>query len=214
MEYPFDFKIRGNPCFLGAALAQDGISEKEAFAAAKELGTVEALESFLGRFEKGFRADLARAYIRKLTNGKIGNQTQAPAVARPQPPAPAPLASGQRMSDPNAPGVAFEVLFGHFRTMANQRYFTAGNGSYKICMQECALSLNCNSWVFQPAELKFVNQGSVDRCCLMREAGLATPSPGAADARPGGASRLPNPPRPTRSCRPMGTCVGKRHRRA
>jgi hypothetical protein len=30
MEYPFDFKFSRYPCFLGAALAQDGISEKEA----------------------------------------------------------------------------------------------------------------------------------------------------------------------------------------
>ncbi|MGW8205983.1 MAG: hypothetical protein ACWGMY_03355 [Hyphomicrobiaceae bacterium] len=48
------------------------------------------------------------------------------------------------MSDPNAPGVALEVLFGHFRTMATQHYFTAGNGRYKICTQECALSSKCN----------------------------------------------------------------------
>jgi hypothetical protein len=102
------------------------------------------LESFLERLDKGIRADLARAYIRKLTNGETGNQPQAPAVAPPRPPAAAPLASGQQMSDPNAPGVALEVLFGHFRTMATQHYFTAGNGRYKICTQECALSSKCN----------------------------------------------------------------------
>jgi hypothetical protein len=144
MEYPFDFKFSRYPCFLGAALAQDGISEKEAFAAAEELGTVEGLESFLGRFDKGIRADLARAYIRKLPNGETGNQSQAPAVAPPQPLAPSPLASGQQMSDPNAPGVAPVVLFGHFRTMATQRYFKAGNERYKICTQACALSSKCN----------------------------------------------------------------------
>jgi hypothetical protein len=102
------------------------------------------LESFLERLDKGIRADLARAYIRKLTNGETGNQPQAPAVAPSRPPAAAPLASGQQMSDPNAPGVALEVLFGHFRTMATQHYFTAGNGRYEICTQECALSSKCN----------------------------------------------------------------------
>ena len=46
--------------------AAGGDAEKEAFDSAKELGTVEAWEAFLASYTSGFRADLARAYIKKL----------------------------------------------------------------------------------------------------------------------------------------------------
>lgn len=49
------------------ALAQDAdVSAKEAFEAAKELGTVEAWQAFLARYPDGFYADLAQAYLKKL----------------------------------------------------------------------------------------------------------------------------------------------------
>lgn len=44
--------------------AKDG--EKEAFEAAKALGTVEAWDAFLSNYPSGFYADLARAYVKKL----------------------------------------------------------------------------------------------------------------------------------------------------
>jgi len=58
-----------------------GDSEKEAFESAKELGTVEAWEAFVTNYPSGFRADLARAYIKKL-----GEQPQAAAPPADQPP--------------------------------------------------------------------------------------------------------------------------------
>jgi hypothetical protein len=65
--------------FQGRALAQAaGTAEKDAFEAAKELGTVEAWDAFLGNYPTGFHADLARAYVKKL-----GEAGQAPAVAAP-----------------------------------------------------------------------------------------------------------------------------------
>lgn len=58
------------------ALAQTSAgAEAEAFAAAKELGTVEAWDAFLSHYPEGFRADLARAYVKKLAGG-----TSAPVV--------------------------------------------------------------------------------------------------------------------------------------
>lgn len=49
------------------AVAQSAdVSEKEAFEAAKTLGTVEAWDAFLSNFPKGFHADLARAYVKQL----------------------------------------------------------------------------------------------------------------------------------------------------
>jgi len=72
-----------------------GVSEKEAFEAAKELGTIEAWEAFLNRFPSGFRADLARAYVKR-----IGNETDTakPAQTAAAPaPAPAAPASGPKL---------------------------------------------------------------------------------------------------------------------
>ena len=51
----------------GSSLAQTGPSEKEAFEAAKSLGTVEAWDAFLSNYPTGFHADLARAYVKKLS---------------------------------------------------------------------------------------------------------------------------------------------------
>lgn len=48
------------------ALAQSSDEQKDAFEAAKELGTVDAWEAFLNSYPKGFYADLARAYVRKM----------------------------------------------------------------------------------------------------------------------------------------------------
>lgn len=69
------------------AQAADDSVEKQAFEAAKELGTVEAWDAFLSNYPKGFRADLARAYVKKLAN-EAGEP--APATA-PAPAAVAPM---------------------------------------------------------------------------------------------------------------------------
>lgn len=51
----------------GRAIAEPSDSaEKDAFNAAKELGTVDAWNAFLGNYATGFHADLARAYLKKL----------------------------------------------------------------------------------------------------------------------------------------------------
>jgi Bacterial SH3 domain len=67
----------------GSAFAESaGVSEKEAFEAAKSLGTVEAWDAFLSNYPTGFHADLARAYVKKLSD-----QPQAPS------PSPSPAAA-------------------------------------------------------------------------------------------------------------------------
>lgn len=63
------------------AHAETGDAAEKAFAAAKELGTVEAWNAFLANYPTGFHADLARAYLKKLEP-----QTAAPATAAPLPP--------------------------------------------------------------------------------------------------------------------------------
>lgn len=78
-------------------IAQSDITEKEAYDAAKELGTIEAWEAFLNSYSTGFRADLARAYLKRIASEapKTAQPTQAETpppppveVAAPPPPPP------------------------------------------------------------------------------------------------------------------------------
>lgn len=55
----------------GIGSGSGGITEKEAFSIAKELGTLDAWQAFLDNFSSGFRADLARAYVKRLS-GQTG----------------------------------------------------------------------------------------------------------------------------------------------
>ena len=78
-------------------------SAKEAFEAARELGTIEAWEAFLASYPNGFYADLARAYLRKLAGGAPPAAGPAPAAA----PAPAPRsAPAPAPAAPSAPAPA------------------------------------------------------------------------------------------------------------
>ncbi|MBR2536688.1 MAG: hypothetical protein IKE66_11505 [Hyphomicrobium sp.] len=68
------------------AVAQtaDDAAEKDAFESAKELGTADAWQAFLKNYQTGFRADLARAYLKKLGDGQAtvpAAATSAPANA-------------------------------------------------------------------------------------------------------------------------------------
>ncbi|MEC9368957.1 MAG: peptidoglycan-binding protein [Pseudomonadota bacterium] len=69
------------------------VSEKEAFDAAKELGTIEAWEAFLNNYPSGFRADLARAYVKRLASdgppSSSGGAAPSAAVKPPVTPPPA-----------------------------------------------------------------------------------------------------------------------------
>src|SRR3981081_1768020 len=60
-----------DPAWNRSAFAQGDISAREAFDAAKELGTPEAWNAFLMSFPNGFHADLARAYLKKLADGGV-----------------------------------------------------------------------------------------------------------------------------------------------
>lgn len=55
-----------SPPVVSAAAGSGDDAEKEAFDSTKELGTVEAWDAFIANYPSGFRADLARAYIKKL----------------------------------------------------------------------------------------------------------------------------------------------------
>jgi hypothetical protein len=71
------------PWLHGEAFAQSaGDSEKEAFDEAKALGTIDAWDAFLSNFPTGFHADLARAYVKKLSE-----EVPAPPPSQPATPA-------------------------------------------------------------------------------------------------------------------------------
>jgi hypothetical protein len=72
-----------------AAVAGE-VSAKEAFAAAKELGTPEAWSAFLTSYPTGFYADLARAYMQKLGAAARSPAASAPPAAPPATQIPAP----------------------------------------------------------------------------------------------------------------------------
>lgn len=62
------------------SFASGEITEKEAFDIAKELGTVEGWQAFLKKFSSGFRADLARAYVKRLSRSdRTASATSSPA---------------------------------------------------------------------------------------------------------------------------------------
>ena len=82
------------------AAAQDAgkdAAEKGAFEASKELGTIEAWEAFLNNYPTGFRADLARAYVKRLA-GSPDASPPAAGIAAPRSPAPAGSAPADEVS--------------------------------------------------------------------------------------------------------------------
>jgi hypothetical protein len=80
----------GHVRYINAAHAEPAAdAEKQAFEAAKQLGTVEAWDAFLSHYPSGFHADLARAYVKKLAQPDAA----APAAGA-APAAKAPLVAG------------------------------------------------------------------------------------------------------------------------
>lgn len=102
-----------------------GISEKEAYEEAKEVGTAEAWEAFVKNFPSGFRADLARARISRL-----GDQEQAaapepagaPSAQPPAPPTPAPQLGTVDLG----PGAARWTNFNYGLDEGNATAYAAG----------------------------------------------------------------------------------------
>jgi hypothetical protein len=96
------------PRLIEVAAAAEDVSAKEAFDAAKELGTAEAWNAFLESYPSGFHADLARAYLKKLgaagsapTSKKADTKSKEPAkkqATQKPPPEPADDDSGEGRS--------------------------------------------------------------------------------------------------------------------
>jgi hypothetical protein len=120
----------GGPWGRGRALAQPAdVSAKEAFEAARELGTAEAWAAFLASYPAGFYADLARAYVKKLAgDGAAPSRAEggpAPPAddAAPAPRAEAAAAGGVPATEPGKPAVARGGQYMGFPERFN-RYYT------------------------------------------------------------------------------------------
>ncbi|MFA5951372.1 MAG: hypothetical protein WC807_13925 [Hyphomicrobium sp.] len=68
---------------IAQAATTDNSAEKQAFEAAKELGTVDAWDAFLANYPTGFHADLARAYVKKLAGAAPASAAGAPSASAP-----------------------------------------------------------------------------------------------------------------------------------
>lgn len=86
--------------------AAENAAEKEAFEAAKALGTTEAWDAFLKAYPTGFRADLAKAYQKKIA---------APTTA----PQPSPTPTAKAATDQLPP--AQELLCGEAKSLKSLR---------------------------------------------------------------------------------------------
>jgi hypothetical protein len=77
--------LAGSESSTAPAASPDAV--KSAYESAKELGTADAWNAFLGSYPTGFYADMARAYLKKV--GEPAAVTTAPPVATPTPSNPA-----------------------------------------------------------------------------------------------------------------------------
>jgi hypothetical protein len=157
-----------------------GMSEREAFDAAKELGTIEAWEAFLNNYPTGFRADLARAYVKRIASEPAGPPPAAgaPPAAAGAPPPVQPQTRAIAAPPPPPPPVVLACTGGRYVTPAGQcvcpanepvwtgktclpqvaqncgggRYYDAGR---KLCLcpagQPYWYANRCNAQVFCPA---------------------------------------------------------------
>jgi uncharacterized caspase-like protein len=138
-----------SPLSQGSAL-----SEREAFDAAKEVGTEAAWEAFLRRFPSGFYADMALAARDKLARATGPATTAEPAPAAPAPVAPEPpLPSGADLDagmelNTDRPGLDY-------------RSFDIG-ADPRICRAQCEAEQPCLAWTYVAPGV----QGTYARCWL------------------------------------------------
>jgi peptidoglycan hydrolase-like protein with peptidoglycan-binding domain len=105
--------------------ASGGSSQKEAFNSAKELGTLEAWEAFITNFPTGFRAELARAYLKRIAS-EAPKETPTTTTAPPPPPPPVEASAPPPPPPPSPADISITEI-------ANQESCKGGNfSSYTI----------------------------------------------------------------------------------
>ena len=111
------------------------VNEREAFAAAKEIGTDAAWDAFLTRFSEGFYADMARAAREKLARGTESDSIP-PSV---EPATPSPLG-----------GEVFEadMELNTDRPGYDYRNFDLTTPDPRLCKAQCEAEAPCLSWTY------------------------------------------------------------------
>lgn len=114
---------------IGSAHAQT-TGVKEAFEAARELGTADAWDAFLKSYPTGFYADLARAYLRKIVEDRGGAPAPAASHAQPAPQAPAAAAPPAPPTAAQASNVAAQGRLEDLAPTNPNRPAVARGGTY------------------------------------------------------------------------------------
>jgi uncharacterized caspase-like protein len=138
------------------------LSERDAFDAAKAVGTEAAWEAFLRRFPSGFYADMALAARDKLARATPPATTAepapaAPAPVSPEPPSGAALDAGMELNT-DRPGLDYRS----FEVRADPR----------ICRAQCEAEQPCLAWTYVAPGI----QGTYARCWLKTAVPQVRPS--------------------------------------
>ncbi|MEM9357625.1 MAG: hypothetical protein AAGB04_15575 [Pseudomonadota bacterium] len=91
----------GQQSASGSSGSSGAITEKEAFDIAKEIGSIDGWNAFLKQFPNGFRADLARAFVKRLS-GQGGTSTSTAGTTT----KPAATGAAPKTTKPTLPTVA------------------------------------------------------------------------------------------------------------
>lgn len=165
------------------ALPPPALNEREAFDAAKDIGTDAAWDAFLKRFPQGFYADMARAARDKLA------RASEPAPA-PEPAPPEPLTQqGNEILDP-----AMELNTD--RPGFDYRNFDLTAADASLCRAQCEAEAPCLSWTYVAPGVqgpnarcwlkKAVPQQTANGCCISGIKRLGQPRVASIDNTRGG----------------------------
>jgi len=130
---------------------QPALNEREAFDAAKDVGTDAAWDAFLKRFPQGFYADMGRAARDKLA--RASEPAPAPQPAPPEPPA-------RQGSGPLDPDVELNTD----RPGFDYRSFDLATADANLCRAQCDAESPCLSWTYVAPGV----QGAYARCWLKK----------------------------------------------
>lgn len=124
----------------------EAVSEKEAFDLAKDVGTVSGWDAFLKSFPTGFRADLARSYIKKIKSAP-----PKPDVATRPPTQPTPNTTTSGTSQPTIQYIEAATLYGAYslRARAADRVHINNNDTGVVTAGSGSPDSKSSHWFFE-----------------------------------------------------------------
>jgi len=133
------------------SLPPPSLNEREAFDAAKDIGTDPAWDAFLKRFPSGFYADMARA-----ARDKLARASEPAPAPEPAPPEPLTL-QGSETLDP-------DMELNTDRPGFDYRNFDLTSADASLCRAQCEAEAQCLSWTYVAPGV----QGPNARCWLKK----------------------------------------------